>query len=274
MDFSREEHLIAVVARLLDGVGHVAVGTASPIPGSGALLARELSGGTMRVSILGGGAPQAWSDNGVELFDCAAQGRIDAFFLGGGQIDGQANINLVGVGDYPRQRVRWAGSFGSAYLYFLVPRVILFRQEHTRRVLVPKVDFISAPGTSEPNVHRPGGPTALVTDLCRFSFDATRRRFRLESVHPGHGVEEVRDNTGFDFDLAEPVTETPPPTPEVLELIRGPVARGIADTYPLFANRVFGVGEGIAPGCRVERRPRSPGVGRSPHPNPPHKGGV
>jgi glutaconate CoA-transferase subunit B len=180
------------------------------------------------------------------MFDCAAQGRIDAFFLGGGQIDGQANINLVGVGDYPRQRVRWAGSFGSAYLYFLVPRVILFRQEHTRRVLVPKVDFVSAPGTSPPNVHRPGGPCALVTDLCRFSFDARRRRFRLESVHPGHTVEEVLDNTGFDFDTAEPVTETPAPTPEVIEMIRGPVARGIADTYPLFANRLFGIGEGIA----------------------------
>ena len=247
MDFSREEHLIAVVARLLDGVGHVAVGMASPIPGSGALLARELSGGSMRVWILGGGIPQAWSDNGVELFDCAAQGRIDAFFLGGGQIDGQANINLVGVGDYPHQRVRWAGSFGSAYLYFLVPRVILFRHEHTRRVLVPKVDFISAPGTSEPNIHRPGGPTALVTDLCYFSFDAQRRRFRLESVHPGHGVEEVRDNTGFDFDQAEPVTETPPPTPDVLQLIRNPVARRIADTYPLFANRVFGIGEAPSP---------------------------
>ena len=128
-----------------------------------------------------------------------------------------------------------------------MPRIILFRQEHTRRVLVPKVDFISAPGTSEPNIHRPGGPTALVTDLCLFSFNATHRRFRLESVHPGHSVEEVRDNTGFDFDLAEPATETPPPTPEVLELIRNPVARRIADTYPLFANRVFGVGEGLTP---------------------------
>ncbi|MDP6786231.1 MAG: CoA-transferase [Rhodospirillales bacterium] len=247
MDFSHDEHLIAILARMLKGVGHVAVGVASPIPGSASLLARELSQGTMRVSILGSGADQAWSDSGVEMFDCAAQGRIDAFFFGGGQIDGQANINLVGIGDYPRHRVRWAGSFGSAYLYFLVPRVILFRQEHTRRVLVPNVDFISAPGTSDANVHRPGGPTALVTDLCRFSFDAGRRRFRLESVHPGHSVEEVRDNTGFDFDMAEPVTETPAPTPDALELIRGPVARTIAHTYPVFAGRVFGIAEGAAP---------------------------
>ena len=54
----------------------------------------------------------------VELFDCAAQGRVDAFFLGGGQIDGQGNINLVGTGDYPQNDVRWPGSFGSAFLYY------------------------------------------------------------------------------------------------------------------------------------------------------------
>jgi len=44
-----------------------------------------------------------------------------------------------------------------------VPKVILFRLEHSRRTLVAKVDFISAPGTSPHNVHRPGGPIALIT---------------------------------------------------------------------------------------------------------------
>lgn len=251
-----EELQIAVVARLLDGMGHVAVGNASPIPGSGALLARALSGGTMRVSILHSKQHPEWSDTGVELFDCAAQGRIDAFFLGGGQIDGQANVNLVGVGDYPRHGTRWSGSFGSPYLYFLVPRVILFRPEHTRRVLVPRVDFISAPGTSPDNVYRPGGPYALLTERCLFSFDTERRRFSLQSVHPGHTVEDVRDNTGFDFDLPGPVPETPPPSPEVLRLIRHRVAGEIADTYPRFAQRVFGTeqptgaepGPGLSPG--------------------------
>ncbi|KAB7532401.1 hypothetical protein ET532_029535, partial [Verminephrobacter sp. Larva24] len=78
----------------------------------------------------------------------AGQGRIDAFFLGGGQIDGHGNVNLVGTGSYPESSVRWPGSFGSAYLYFVVPRVILFREEHSRRVLVDRVDFVSAPGSS------------------------------------------------------------------------------------------------------------------------------
>lgn len=242
VDYAPEELLIVTVARLLEGIRHVAVGTASPIPGSAALLAQALAGGDMRVSILGSRESQVWSDTGVELFDCAGQGRIDAFFLGGGQIDGQANINLVGVGDYPHQKVRWAGSFGSAYLYFVVPRVILFREEHTRRVFVPKVDFISAPGTSAPNVYRPGGPWALVTGLCLFGFDRDKRRFLLESVHPGHTLEEVRDNTGFDFDIPDQVAETRAPTPGTLALIRDRVAVQVADAYPHFAKRVFGIG--------------------------------
>ena len=89
----------------------------------------------------------------------AAQGRIDAFFIGGGQIDGQANINRIGTGDYPRTEVRWPGCFGTAFLYAMVPRVILFRREHSRRVLVPRVDFISAPAPPRPACTGAAGPT-------------------------------------------------------------------------------------------------------------------
>jgi glutaconate CoA-transferase subunit B len=157
------------------------------------------------------------------------------------QIDGEANINLVGTGEYPRMQRRFPGSFGSAYLYFVVPKVILFREEHSRRTLVPKVDFISAPGTSPDNVYRPGGPYALVTNRCLFYFDRERRRFRLASVHPGQSVEEVRDHTGFDFDCPRQVPTTPVPTPEQLTLIRESIGERIAESYPEFAQRVFAV---------------------------------
>lgn len=237
--FQPEELLISTIADMLDGLGHVAIGASSPIPGGAALLARARSGGSLRVSMLGSEDHNAFTNGGTELFDCAAQGRIDAFFLGGGQIDGAANINLVGIGDYPQTKVRFPGSFGSAYLYFLVPRVILFREEHTPRVLVPKVDFISAPGTSAPDVYRPGGPYALVTGRCVFDFDKAKARFRLKSVHPGHTVEEVAEMTGFDFDQPDKVGETPAPAAETLALIRGRVADEIAETYPAFAARVF-----------------------------------
>jgi glutaconate CoA-transferase subunit B len=239
-DFTSTELLITTIARLLQGCRHVAVGASSPIPGSGALLARSLSRGAMRVSVLGSRKNNFFTNGGVELFDLAAEGRIDAFFLGGGQIDGHGNINLVGTGDYPRGDVRWPGSFGSAYLYYLVPRVILFREEHTRRVMVPKVDFVSAPGSSD-QVHRPGGPFALVTGRCLFEFDREHRRFRLASVHPGHSVEEIRDNTGFDFECPALIPDTPVPEAGLLAAIRGQIREEIAETYPRFAIQLAAV---------------------------------
>ena len=241
MSWSPEEFLICTIARLVEDVGHIAVGAASPIPGSAALLARELGQGRPRVSLIHGRTNNPFTDGGRELFDCAGQGRIDVFFLGGVEIDGEANINLVGTGDYPAVSKRFPGSFGSAYMYFVVPRVILFRQEHTRRVFVPRVSFVSAPGWSEPGIHRPGGPKALVTELCVMTFDAARRRFTLASVHPGRTVEEIKDNTGFDFDIPTTVPQTKAPEPERLDLLRTRIGVEVAGTYPDFAARVFDV---------------------------------
>jgi len=238
-DFRPEELLADVIARLIGDVRHVAVGNASPIPAAAALLARERGHGRPYVSLLQSRKHNFWTDGARELFDCAGQGRIDVFFLSGGQIDGQGNVNLVEIGEHGHPDVRFPGSYGSAYLYYVVPKVILFRTEHSRRTLVPRVDFISAPGASDPNVFRPGGPIALVTNRCLFTF--ANGRFALASVHPGHTVEEVIEHTGFDFDRPASVPQTPPPSPETLALMRGVVARQLAEAYPQFAKQVFGV---------------------------------
>lgn len=241
---SRIEIMITAIARMLEGLAHVAVGARSPIPGSAAHLASARCNGALRISILGSRRHSSFTDGGRELFDCAGQGRIDAFFLSGGQIDGAANINLVGVGDigdYPRAAARFPGSFGSAYLYFVVPRVILFHPEHSPRVLVDRVDFVSAPGTSPPEVFRPGGPHALVTSLCVFHFDRARARFRLTSTHADVSRETVRAATGFDYDEPASVPVTEPPDAATLELLRTEVAASIADTYPAFAAKTWGV---------------------------------
>ncbi len=233
-----DEILINLVAHLIGEARHVAVGANSPIPASAALLARERSQGRMRVSLLSSRKHNFFTDGGRELFDCAGQGRVDVFFLSGGEIDGSGNVNLVGKGDHDRPDVRFPGSFGSAYLYYVVPKVILFRLEHSPRTLVERVSFISAPGTSEPNVYRPGGPAALVTELCRFDFDRPKGRFRLASLHPGQSVETVRDRTGFAFDIPAGVPETPAPDAQSLALMRGPIAAEIAEIYPAFASRL------------------------------------
>lgn len=236
------EILIATIARLVDGVRHVAVGASSPIPAAGVMLLRALKeregAPDVRISILGSVEHNFFTNGSAELFDCAGQGRIDAFFLGGGQIDGQANVNLVGVGDYPRSAPRWPGSFGAAYLYFVVPRVILFREEHTPRVFVDKVDFVSAPGTSPEGVYRTGGPVALLTGKCLFSFDRHRGGFSLESVHPGHDLGEVQAATGFRFDHETAPRQTELPDEATLALLRGRVLDELTETYPDFAQRM------------------------------------
>jgi glutaconate CoA-transferase, subunit B len=242
-DYSARELLIATIAELLDRVRHVAIGASSPIPAAGAMLLRarnEMRGReAVRISILGSQEHNFFTNGSVEVFDCAAQGRIDAFFLGGGQIDGAANINLVGTGDYPNSAVRWPGCFGSAFLYFLVPRVILFREEHSRRVLVEKVDYISAPGTSA-DVARRGGPYALLTGMALFSFDRARQRFSLRSVHRGATAAGVRANTGFDYDSPADPPQTVTPDEATLALLRGRVTQELAETYPHFAERLRG----------------------------------
>jgi glutaconate CoA-transferase subunit B len=239
-DFRPEELLADVIARLIGDARHVAVGNASPIPATAALLCRARGNGRPYVSLLQSRKRNFFTDGGRELFDCAGQGRIDVFFLSGGEIDGEGNINLVSIGDHDHPKVRFPGSFGSAYLYYVVPKVILFRTEHSRRTLVPKVGFVSAPGGSADNVYRPGGPIALVTNRCVFGFDRTKRRFRLDSVHPGHTVDEVVEHTGFDFDRPADAPTTEPPSDETLGLLRGVVAAELAEVYPQFAAAVFG----------------------------------
>ncbi|RGP37957.1 CoA transferase [Pseudotabrizicola alkalilacus] len=231
------ETLIFTIARLLEGVRMVAVGAASPVPAAGAMLRRALDENErqVRLSVLGSVKHNFFTNGSAELFDAAGQGRLDAFFLGGGQIDGQANVNLVGVGDYPASTVRWPGSFGSAYLYFTVPKVILFREEHSRRVLVDQVDFISAPGVSPAGVYRPGGPVALLTSKGLFRFDKERPGFMLDSVHPGHTAADIAEATGFAYDCPANPPETPLPDAAELTLLRGRVLDELSETYPAFA---------------------------------------
>jgi glutaconate CoA-transferase subunit B len=195
----------------------------------------------MRVSLLGSEEHNPFTDGGKELFDCAAQGRIDAFFLSGGQIDGRGNINLIGLGEHAKPKVRFPGSFGSAYLYSIIPRVILFREEHTPRTLVEKVDFVSAAGSSPAGEFRPGGPHALITGLCAFDFDKARGDFKLKSTHPGVTAADVKAASGFTYEQPAKVPATPPPSAEALSMLRTRVASEVAETYPGFAQAQWGV---------------------------------
>lgn len=222
--YAREELLACVIARrLAAGARHAAVGASSPIPAFGCFLRKSLDP-AFRVSLQQRREANPFTEGSRELFDLAGQGRIDTFFLGGAQIDGEGAINLVRA-----EGRRFPGSFGSAYMYSVVPNTILFREEHSPRVLVPKVEFVSARGN----------PAALLTGKALFDWQPERRRFRLASVHPGSSADDIRRLTGFDYDASDAVQQTPPPSEGELALLRGPVREAVAAIYPEFARKVW-----------------------------------
>lgn len=238
--WSQNELVVCLIARLLSGENTVAVGSSSPVPAAAALLAQAMSRGVTRALIFRNNKNDPFPESGSELYDRIAQGRIDVFFLSGGQIDGQANLNMVGVGTYPNSRIRFPGCHGTPFIYLMVPRVILYREEHSRRVLVPRVDFVSAAGVTPPGVYRRGGPTDLITSMAHFTFDRERGQFHLVSTHPGITLDDVYANTGFEFNRAQDTIETPSPSVQMLQFLRGDVAAQVAETYPEFASSNLG----------------------------------
>ena len=65
-----------------------------------------------------------------------------------------------------------------------------------------------------------GGVARVVTTLGLFGFDPESRRMRLEAVHPGVTVDQVRANTPIELLVADRVETTTPPSARELEVLR------------------------------------------------------
>jgi glutaconate CoA-transferase subunit B len=104
---------------------------------------------------------------------------------------------------------------------------VIMRQ--TKRSFVETIDFRTSPGNlggaaEAERIRREGGwlgrgPTVVVTDLGIYHFDETGE-MRLDSLHPGATVDQVRDTIGWPVAVAHDIAETTPPTVEELRLIR------------------------------------------------------
>ncbi len=219
--------MACAIARALADGERVGVGVNSPIPAAGVLLAQRTHAPLLRFRLPGvdGAVPFVGSK---EFFDFAQRGRLDVFFLSGVQIDMRGRINLQVLGGYERPRRRFPGAFGSAVLYPVVPRVILFRTEHTPRVFVPQVDFVTAAGS----------PDRVVTPLAVLGFDRDAGRLVLDSYHPGQSVDSVRAATGFELPSAPALRPTPEPTADELSVLRSEVWPLLAGVYPAFVDRM------------------------------------
>jgi glutaconate CoA-transferase subunit B len=235
--YTPEELMAVVMARQVRDFETIGVGAASPIPASACILAEHLHALHATIIILGSKEYYPFPSGGSELHFIAQRGEMDLFFFSGIQIDRHGNINLHVIGDYHAPQLRLPGAYGSAMIYYMAHRVILFRTEHTRRTFVEKVDFITAPGVTPANVHREGGPTLLVTPKAVLAWDRKEKHWVLESVHPGSSLQDVQENTGFELPPSPSFHPTPPPTEQELATLRRVVREKVRHIYRDFAEK-------------------------------------
>ena len=156
-----------------------------------------------------------------ELFSYYLQGGlIDVGFLGASQIDRFGNINTTVIGRYDGPKVRLPGSGGACEIAINAKQVFVIMPQSTRS-FVEKVDFVTSPGHLQGT--RPvgwgGGPSIVVTNLGVHRFGNDGQMY-LASRHPGIGIDQIRENTGWAIKAEDDVPETPPPSDEELRLIR------------------------------------------------------
>jgi glutaconate CoA-transferase, subunit B len=229
-----EELMAVTISREVRDGETVGVGAVSPIPAAGCILAEQLYAPNITLIILDSDDYYPFPAGSSELHFLAQRGELDLFFLSGIQIDRRGNFNLHVIGDYNAPTVRMAGAYGSAMLYYMAHRVILFRDQHTKRVFVEKVDFVTGAGITPENVYREGGPALVVTPKAVFGWDKAAGEWVLERVQPGSSVEEIRENTGFALHVSPAVSMAQTPTEEELRVLRTVVKEKMKRSYPEF----------------------------------------
>src|SRR6185295_18773483 len=150
----------------------------------------------------------------TDTFLYAQRGFLDYGFMGGAQIDQYGNINTSIVGtDYWKPKVRLPGTGGANDIASLCREVFILTA-HEKRRFVPRVDFVTSPAWLG------GGGARVVTTLGVFGFEPDTRRMRIEAMHPGVTLEQIRDNTGFPLGEVERVAVTEPPSDDELAMLR------------------------------------------------------
>ncbi len=228
-NYSEAELLAVLLSREVRDGEVSGCGALSHIPAAGLLLAQATHAPHAQLIILNSIFNPFRTSRQFHFM--AQRGDLGLFFASGVQIDRHGNYNLHQLGADPdHPRVRFPGGYGGGMIYYGARRTVVFRTEHTVRSLVEKVDYISACGSSPPEVLRHGNPTKVVTPKATFRFDKAAGVLRLDTLHPGYTLEDIRTSTGFDLGNTDPATATPAPTAAELHALRQVVRAKMIDT--------------------------------------------
>src|SRR5882762_3569180 len=243
MNYNAMELMICCASRLLEDGRTVAVGTG--VPCATAMLAQRTAAPNLVIFFEAGGvAPQlptmpisvgdsrtfyrgVMATSMCDIMETCQRGLMDYTFLGGAQIDAYGNLNSTMIGtDHARPKVRLPGSGGANDLASLCWRILVVTN-HDRRRFVEKLDFLTTPGyLTGPGAREaaglpPGtGPYRVITDLAILGYHEQTKRMEIHSLHPGVTLELVRQATGFDLGIREPLQVTTPPTEVELQVLR------------------------------------------------------
>jgi glutaconate CoA-transferase subunit B len=241
-DYTPQEMMVAVASREIRDGELVFVGMRLPILAYG--VARSTHAPTARAlfelglmrdlpaeGFLGtmGDPPNVvralWATRMSNVMALMAQGEVDLGFIGGAEVDRFGNLNTSYIGDPRQPATKLPGSGGGADIAILSRRWVTL-MSHEKRRLVERVSYITSPGYGDgPGWRRRNGllgagPVAIVTTMAVLRFPEGGGEAYLASVHPGHGVDEVRENTGWDLAVAPDVQETAAPSVGELEQVR------------------------------------------------------
>ncbi len=143
-------------------------------------------------------------------------GHMDVGFLGAAQIDRWGNLNSTVIGDYDSPKVRLPGGGGAPEIATSARKVFVMLRQ-TPRAFVEKLDFLTSVGDRV---------ELVVTDLGILEPDPDTRELTLTLLHPGIGVDQAHEATGWELRVADGLGETKPPTEEELVTLRGLKTKG------------------------------------------------
>jgi glutaconate CoA-transferase, subunit B len=146
-------------------------------------------------------------------------GRIDVGFLGAAQIDRFGNINTTVIGDYDEPKVRLPGAGGAPEIARSAGRVIVLLR-HSPRSFVSGVDFVTSVGRELDGASNGAPGSAVITDLGILRPSPDDGELELVALHPGVELDDVREATGWELRVREPLGVTEPVTERELSELR------------------------------------------------------